>query len=133
MCTLQTQGGGRRSMYSQEGMLYLQGFYCRAVTAVSHPPTELQRKRSRRRQFHCLHCVCYPHSRGPQVNVLEQVEGEKAARSTATTPAGKKKRTDESPQPSKKKTSSKPRSDDLKILDVKYCYLTSLLLYQWSW
>ena len=46
------------------------------------------------------------------------VEREKATRSKETTPAGK--RFDESPNPSKKKSSSKPTSDNLKILDDKW-------------
>ena len=55
-----------------------------------------------------------------QVNVLGQVEGEKAGKSTETTPADKKKRPDESPKPSKRKSSSKPKSNDLKSLDEKW-------------
>ena len=55
-----------------------------------------------------------------QVHVLGQVEGEKAGKSTETTPAGKKKRPDKSPKPSNKKCSSKPMSSDLKSLDEKW-------------
>ena len=55
-----------------------------------------------------------------QVSVLGRVDGEKAVDKSGT-PAGKKKRTDESPKTSsKKKSSSKPRSDELKDLDVKW-------------
>ena len=55
-----------------------------------------------------------------QVSVLGRVDGEKAVNNSET-PAGKKKRTDESPKPSsKKKSSSKPKSDELKDLDKKW-------------
>ena len=55
-----------------------------------------------------------------QVSVLGRVDGEKTVRKSET-PAGKKKRADESPKPSsKKKSSSKPRSDELKDLDKKW-------------
>ena len=48
------------------------------------------------------------------------MDGEKAV-DKSETPAGKKKRTDDSPKPSsKKKSSSKPRSDELKDLDEKW-------------
>ena len=55
-----------------------------------------------------------------QVNVLGQVEGEKAVKKPETTPVGKKKRPDESPKASKKKSSSKPSTEDLKSLDDKW-------------
>ena len=52
-----------------------------------------------------------------QVSVLGRVDGEKTIKKSET-PAGKKKRIDESPKPSsKKKSSSKPRSDELRDLD----------------
>ena len=52
-----------------------------------------------------------------QVSVLGWVDREKAV-DKSETPAGKKKRTDDSPKPSSKKnSSSKPRSDELKDLD----------------
>ena len=55
-----------------------------------------------------------------QVSVLGRVDGEKAVKKSET-PAGKKKRTDDSPKPiSKKKSSSKPRSDELRDLDKKW-------------
>ena len=56
-----------------------------------------------------------------QVSVLGRVDGEKTAKKSET-PAGKKKRTDESPKPSseKSKSSSKPRSDELWDLDEKW-------------
>ena len=48
------------------------------------------------------------------------MDGEKAV-DKFETPAGKKKRIDNSPNPSsKKKSSSKPRSDELKDLDEKW-------------
>ena len=54
-----------------------------------------------------------------QVSVLGRVDGEKTVKKSET-PAGKKKRTDDSPKPrSKKKSSSKPRCDELKDLDEK--------------
>ena len=55
-----------------------------------------------------------------QVNVLGQVDGEKAVKKPETTPTGKKKRSDESPKPSKKRSSSKPSTEDLKSLDDKW-------------
>ena len=58
-----------------------------------------------------------------QVNVLGWVEGGKADKKTETTPAGKKKRPDKSPKPSEKKSrSSKPMTNDLKILDDKWAH-----------
>ena len=48
-----------------------------------------------------------------QVNVLGRVDGEKVAK-PETTPAGKKKRSDESPKPSKRNPSSRPSTEDLK-------------------
>ena len=54
-----------------------------------------------------------------EVTLLGRVEGEKATKSKETKPAGKKKRPDESPKPSKKKSSSKPPSHNLKSLDEK--------------
>ena len=50
--------------------------------------------------------------------LLGRVEG--AAKTTETPSAGKKKRPDKSPKPSKKKSSSKPTSDDLRSLDDKW-------------
>ena len=55
-----------------------------------------------------------------QVNVLGWVDGEKAIKKPETTPAGKKKRSDKSPKPSKKWSSCKPSSEDLKCLDEKW-------------
>ena len=56
-----------------------------------------------------------------QVNVLGWVEGEKAVEKTEITRAGKKMRSDKSPKPSKKKSSSsKPTSENLKNLDDKW-------------
>ena len=52
-----------------------------------------------------------------EIKLLGWVEGDQAGKTTETTPAGKKKRPDESPKPSKKKSSSKLMSDDLKSLD----------------
>ena len=69
-----------------------------------------------------------------QVSLLGRVAGEKAVNKSGT-PAGKKKRTDESPKPcSKKKSSSKPRSDELKDLDEKWteCCCPRCLLFLWS-
>ena len=54
-----------------------------------------------------------------QVSVLGQIQGEKAGKSTETTPAGKKKGPDESSESRKKKSSSKPMSSDLKSLGKK--------------
>ena len=56
-----------------------------------------------------------------EVSVLGRVDGEKAVQKSET-PAGKKKRTDNSPKPSSKKksSSSKPRSDELRDLDEKW-------------
>ena len=54
-----------------------------------------------------------------QVSVLGRVDREKVAK-PETTPAGKKKRSDESPKPSKRKSSSRPSTDDLKSLDDKW-------------
>ena len=55
-----------------------------------------------------------------QVTVLGQVDGEKTIKKPET-PAGKKKHIDESPKPSsKKKSTSKPRSDELRDLDEKW-------------
>ena len=52
--------------------------------------------------------------------MLGRVDGEKTVKKSET-PAGKRKRADESPKPSsKKKSSSKPRSDELKDLDEKW-------------
>ena len=51
-----------------------------------------------------------------EVKLLGRVEG---GRVTEETPAGKKKRPDESPKPSKMKSNSKPTSYDLKSLDYK--------------
>ena len=55
-----------------------------------------------------------------QVSVLGRVDREKAVKKPETTPAGKKKRSDESPKPSKKRSSSKPSTEDLKSLDDKW-------------
>ena len=64
-----------------------------------------------------------------QVSVLGQVEGEKAAKKTETTPAGKKKRPDESPKPNKKKSSSsKPTSNDLIKWAQRFARLEAMLL-----
>ena len=55
-----------------------------------------------------------------QVSVLGRVNKEKTVKKSEN-PAGKKKRPDESPKPSsKKKFSSKPRSDELRYLDEKW-------------
>ena len=55
-----------------------------------------------------------------QVSVLVRVDGEKAVKKSET-PASKKTRTDDSPKPiGKKKSSSKPRSDELKDMDEKW-------------
>ena len=55
-----------------------------------------------------------------QVSVWVRVDGEKTSKKSET-PAGKKKHIDESPKPSnKKKSSSKPRSDELRDLDEKF-------------
>ena len=55
-----------------------------------------------------------------QVSVLGRVDREKTIKKSETS-AGKKKRIDESPKPSsKKKSSSKPRSDKLRDLDKKW-------------
>ena len=56
-----------------------------------------------------------------QVSVLGRVDGEKAVKKTET-PAVKKKRIDDSPKPSSQrpKSSSKPRSDELRDLDEKW-------------
>ena len=55
-----------------------------------------------------------------QVIVLGRVDGEKTVKKSET-PAGKKKRADESPKPSsKKKSSSKLRSDELRDLVEKW-------------
>ena len=53
--------------------------------------------------------------------MLGRVDREKAVKKSET-PAGKKKRTDNSPKPSSKKksSSSKPRSDELRDLDKKW-------------
>ena len=55
-----------------------------------------------------------------QVTVMGREEGVKAGNSTETTPAGRKKRPDESPKPSNRKSSSKHTSSDLKSLDKKW-------------
>ena len=56
-----------------------------------------------------------------QVNLLGRVEGEKADKKTESTSAGKKNRSEESPKPSKKKSSSsKPISEDSKNLEDKW-------------
>ena len=55
-----------------------------------------------------------------QVNVLGRVEGEKVVKQPETTPAGKKKRVDESLKASKRKPSSRPSTDDLKNLYDKW-------------
>ena len=68
-----------------------------------------------------------------EVKLLGRVEGERAGKTTETTPAGKKKRPDESPKPSKKISSSKPTCDDLKSLDEKWSQrFAGLLLIQWN-
>ena len=56
-----------------------------------------------------------------QVSVLGRVDREKTVKKSET-PAGKKKRTDDSPKPSSKKAKSrsKPRSDELRDLDEKW-------------
>ena len=54
-----------------------------------------------------------------QVSVLGRVDGEKVTK-PETTPAGKKKHSDKSPKPSKRKPSSRPSTDDLKSLDEKW-------------
>ena len=56
-----------------------------------------------------------------QVSVLGRVDGEKTIKKSET-PAGKKKRADDSPKPSRKKSksSNKPRSDELRDLDEKW-------------
>ena len=64
--------------------------------------------------------------------MLGRVDGEKTVKKSKT-PAGKKKRTDDSPKPSsKKKSSRKPRSDELRDLDEKwserYSRLEAMLL-----
>ena len=73
-----------------------------------------------------------------KVTLLGRVEGDRAGKTTETTPAGKK-RSDDSPKPSQKKSSSKPTSDDLRSLDDKWSQrfvrleamlLASLLLYR---
>ena len=55
-----------------------------------------------------------------QVTVLGRVDREKAVKTPETTPAGKKKHSDASPKPSKKRSSSKPSTEDLKTLDDKW-------------
>ena len=55
-----------------------------------------------------------------EVTLLGQVEGEKAGKTTENSSSDKKKRPDEFPKPSKRKSSSKPTSDDLKSLDNKW-------------
>ena len=53
-----------------------------------------------------------------QVNVFGRVDREKAVKKPETTSAGKK-RSNDSPKPSKKRSSSKP-TEDLKSLDDKW-------------
>ena len=55
-----------------------------------------------------------------QVNVLGRVDGEKVLKKLETTPTGKKKHSGESPKPSKKRSSSKPSTEDLKSLGDKW-------------
>ena len=55
-----------------------------------------------------------------QVNVLGRVDGEKAVKKPETTPSSKKKCSFESPKASKRKSSSKPSTEDLKSLDDKW-------------
>ena len=90
----------------------LQGVYPRAGSTACHP--HLQRKNKDKK----VSAFPTPTLVDPlQVSVLGRVDGEKAVKKSET-PTGKKKRTDESPKPSsKKKSSSKPRSDELKDLD----------------
>ena len=52
--------------------------------------------------------------------MLGWVDGEKAVKKPETTPAGKKKRSDDFPKPSKKRSSRKPYTEDLKSLDDKW-------------
>ena len=82
--------------------------------SLSPPPTEIGRTKTRR------FLPLLPILMDPlQVSVLGWVDGEKAIKKPET-PAGKKKITDNSPKPSsKKKSSSKPRSDKLRDLDEK--------------
>ena len=54
-----------------------------------------------------------------QVRVLGRVDGEKVTK-PETTPAGKKKCSDESPKPNKRKPSSRPSTEDLNSLDDKW-------------
>ena len=64
-----------------------------------------------------------------EVKLLQRVEG---GRVTEEIPAGKKKRSDEPSKPSKKKSSSKPASEDLKGLDnnwaQRFAQLEAMLL-----
>ena len=78
------------------------------------PPPPTERGGIRRRRFLPPH----PHSRG---GVLGRVDGEKKVKKSQTL-AGKKKRTDDSPKRSSKKTksSSIPRSEELRDLDEKW-------------
>ena len=101
-------------------MLHLQGFTAEQLQQLA-TPTYGARKGKEQKMVSASPVSATPTLVDPsQVNVLGRVEGEKAARSAETTPAGKKKRPDEFPKPSKRKSSSKLTSDDLKSLDNKW-------------
>ena len=102
-------------MHAEEGLSSLQGIHCRAS---STPTNRTRKEKEQKKMVAASPVTSTPILVDPtEVKLLQRVEG---GRVTEEIPAGKKKRSDESPKPSKKKSSSKPASEDLKALDNKW-------------
>ena len=119
MFTMQRQGDGRRPLCTEEGLLNLQGIHGTASPAIGHPHLQNQEgERAEEDGLPCFPCDVNAHLVDhTEVKLLGRVEGGWV---TEETPSGKKKSSDEYLKPSKKKSSSKPTSEDLKSHDNKW-------------
>ena len=138
---MQKQGGWRRSVCSQERFPICKAFTPEQIQQLTTPTYRDGKNKDKTVSASPIPTLVDP----SQVSVLERVDGEKVAK-PETTPTGKKKHSDESPKPSKRKPSSRPSTDNLKYLEFyitsglnalqgrKLCYLQSplqSLLNQW--
>ena len=129
---LQREGGGRWPLRFKEECSICKAFTAEQVQQLA-TPTHRTRKEKEQKKMVCASPVTSIPTTlvsPTEVQLLGRVEG---GRVTAETPAGKK-RSDEPPKPSKKKSSSKPTSEDLKSLDDKwtqrFAWLEAMLLSQ---
>ena len=105
-------------MRSEERLSNLQGFYCRTSPAIDQPNLQNQERKIAQEDVSASTVTSTPTLEDlKEVKLLGRVERERVPEETSVI---KKKRPDESPKPSKKKSNSKPTSDDLKSLNDKW-------------